>query len=220
MREYHRQKKSGAFQIEQNRPISRLKQERKKQGMGQSELAQRLGVSVVMISRWENGRAIPHPYTQRELSNIFGVDCTYLFPKSSTRSYIPKMYPDPPQLSRLRQVRIQHGYSQGTLAQAVETTRSAIHRWEYELSLPNSYHLTLLCQLFQLPPEELFPALASLETDEAQDFNITKPTLFSWKESGGAPALSYEEKEHQPFIQEVPASVPHVSWSAHFLLDY
>ncbi len=51
---------------------------RKKQGMSQEDLAERLNVSRQTISRWENGTVVPDAHNILEISKTFGVTADYL----------------------------------------------------------------------------------------------------------------------------------------------
>ena len=51
---------------------------RKKNGMSQEELADRLGVSRQAISRWELGATLPDVPNLLKLSDLFGVSTDYL----------------------------------------------------------------------------------------------------------------------------------------------
>ena len=51
---------------------------RKKNGLSQEELAERLDVSRQAISRWEGGAALPDASNILRLSKIFGVSTDYL----------------------------------------------------------------------------------------------------------------------------------------------
>jgi transcriptional regulator with XRE-family HTH domain len=52
----------------------RLREERIKHRWSQQELADRLGTTIVTISRWENGASIPSPYYRLKLGQLFGTD--------------------------------------------------------------------------------------------------------------------------------------------------
>lgn len=51
---------------------------RKKQGMSQENLAEKLQVSRQAVSRWEVGSALPDASNIRQLSRLFGVTADYL----------------------------------------------------------------------------------------------------------------------------------------------
>jgi transcriptional regulator with XRE-family HTH domain len=52
---------------------------RKKAGMTQAELANRLGFTDKAVSKWERGLSLPDAPTLKELAVLFGVDVNYLF---------------------------------------------------------------------------------------------------------------------------------------------
>ncbi len=51
---------------------------RKKAGMSQEELAEKLNLSRQAVSRWEVGSAVPDAYNVLQLSKLFGVTSDYL----------------------------------------------------------------------------------------------------------------------------------------------
>lgn len=57
---------------------------RRQKGMSQAELAEKLGVSRILISRWENDAVLPSPQNLAKLSDFFGVDGGYFAEASSS----------------------------------------------------------------------------------------------------------------------------------------
>ncbi len=55
-----------------------LKLLRQEKGIGQTELAQQIGVSKGIISLWENGLREPNMYSLILLAQFFGVSIDYL----------------------------------------------------------------------------------------------------------------------------------------------
>ena len=51
---------------------------RKKSGLSQDELAQKLGVTFQAVSKWENDKSIPDITILKDISNKFNVDLNYL----------------------------------------------------------------------------------------------------------------------------------------------
>ena len=51
---------------------------RKKEGLSQEQLAEKLNVSRQAISRWESGSALPDANNIRQLSRVFAVSADYL----------------------------------------------------------------------------------------------------------------------------------------------
>lgn len=47
-----------------------IREKRTLLGMTQAELAQKLGVQPIQVSRWERGVAEPHPLTLSELESL------------------------------------------------------------------------------------------------------------------------------------------------------
>ena len=47
--------------------------------MTMQELADKLGVTVISVSRWETGKSIPSPKYIKEMADMFGVDGKDIF---------------------------------------------------------------------------------------------------------------------------------------------
>ena len=47
-----------------------IKELRLKLGLSQTQLAKKLGVSIMSVSRWENGRSKPLPAFERKLKRL------------------------------------------------------------------------------------------------------------------------------------------------------
>lgn len=56
----------------------RIKRQRKKMGLNQEELAERLGVSITTIRRWEWGARMPNTEILPKLAEILGTTVSYL----------------------------------------------------------------------------------------------------------------------------------------------
>ncbi len=52
---------------------------RKKNGLTQIDLANKINYSDKAVSRWEKGEVVPDVETLQSLSNVFGVSLTYMF---------------------------------------------------------------------------------------------------------------------------------------------
>ena len=51
-----------------------LKQDRKRRGWSQEELASKVGSDPKSVRRWESGEVVPRPYYQQKLFEIFKKD--------------------------------------------------------------------------------------------------------------------------------------------------
>ena len=67
---------------------------RKKEGMSQEQLAEKLNVSRQAVSRWESGSALPDASNIRQLSKVFAVSADYLLNDDMDEYEIPKPQPD------------------------------------------------------------------------------------------------------------------------------
>ena len=65
----------------------RLKRERKKHLLSQEEVAEKLGVEARTVRRWESGAAIPQPYHQRKLCELYDIDPAELWQMIEDRSH-------------------------------------------------------------------------------------------------------------------------------------
>jgi len=50
-----------------------LKEARRSKNMSQVELAKKIGVTVLMISLYENNRSIPRPATRKKIEQVLGL---------------------------------------------------------------------------------------------------------------------------------------------------
>ncbi|WP_324825112.1 helix-turn-helix transcriptional regulator [Sinanaerobacter sp. ZZT-01] len=63
--------------------MNRLKQERKRLGLTQNDLAKKIGVSPQAICEWEKGRKFPRRPALDRLENLFGLNYRELFAAAS-----------------------------------------------------------------------------------------------------------------------------------------
>lgn len=101
---------------------------------------------------------------------------------------------------RLRNERLQRNWSQGDLAEAIETSPVVISRWERGISLPSLHHRQKLCQVFRksaeelgLVPEDQSKSDLALENDIKTE--STEPSLSSMPEEASIiPSIPYPEE--------------------------
>ena len=79
---------------------SMLKYLRKRAGLSQAELANRLGVSKSAVSMWENGNRAPDPDMMEAIADFFNVDMNFLYGKTTPEGY----YTDPETASEAQQM--------------------------------------------------------------------------------------------------------------------
>ena len=80
---------------------------RKKAGMTQSDLAEKMNVSRQAVSRWEMGTAMPDVENLIAMSDLFGVSLDYMLKdKTETPSQDPeKRQPRPDFMTRVKQMK-------------------------------------------------------------------------------------------------------------------
>ncbi len=81
---------------------------------------------------------------------------------------------------RLKELRLQHGYSQNALANELNVTRQAISRWENGYATPDIHTIKRLSQLYCIPADEFlndnFCDKVSAESDSKETETSTTPT--------------------------------------------
>ena len=73
--------------------------------------------------------------------------------------------------ANIHRLRIQHGYSQGAIAELLGITHQALSRWELGLTAPTVDNLVELCDLFDVSLEQLLCLDKELKLDEKDIFN-------------------------------------------------
>lgn len=66
--------------------VSNIALERFRAGLKQTDLAERLGTSPGVISRWERGRVTPNGQKLIAMSNLFGCSIDYLLGMTEERN--------------------------------------------------------------------------------------------------------------------------------------
>src|SRR5579863_10305659 len=59
-------------------PNSRLLYERELRGWSQEDLAEQIGTTQKIVSRWERGESMPQPYYRQKLCKLFGKNAAEL----------------------------------------------------------------------------------------------------------------------------------------------
>lgn len=109
---------------------ARLRVWRVAQGLSQEEMGRRLGVSGMLVYRWEHGRLRPNPRHALALQALTG-----------------DMLLGPVFLRRFYLARKQSGLSQRQLARALNLPHSQVARWETIPSVPRQATLARLAEV-------------------------------------------------------------------------
>lgn len=168
-----------------------LRSARKQMGWTQQEVADRLGVGVASVGRWERGELVPRGYARLQLCRLFGSGAEELGFASGQGIPVAGDAEGPgpvhdrwshegtytagrrPFHEQLRYERQRRGWSQADLAERVGSDTKAISRWERGLSFPSPFFQQRLVKLFVKDAEEL----GLLETGGPQEARGSYRTL-------------------------------------------
>jgi len=137
----------------------RLKKERERAGLSQTQLARMCGFSGTMISCMERGKSAGSEKVQVSVARALGVSPEWLRSGSGQRE---GDFPAPPPVAhqpfpeRLKQLRKEAGLSQRQLANFVGVSISAVSCWETGIrEVPAGNNLIRLSQALGLDPAEV-----------------------------------------------------------------
>ena len=138
----------------------KLKVLRKKQGLTQKSLSNMLNISQSAYANWENGKREPNFEKLSMLACIFDVSIDYLLSENleiSKESYL-KLKEEKKNLFsvRLKELRLQHGFSQEELAEKIGIKRNTYSDWENGKCKPNYEKLEKIADFFGVSLDWLF----------------------------------------------------------------
>ena len=138
----------------------KLKVLRKKKGLTQKSLSNILNISQSAYARWEQGMREPNFEKLSMLACIFDVSIDYLLSENleiSKESYL-KLKEEKNNLFsvRLKELRLQHGFSQEELAEKIGIKQNSYSDWEHGKSKPNYEKLEKIADFFGVSLDWLF----------------------------------------------------------------
>ena len=142
----------------------KLKILRKKKGLTQQEVAELLNVERVAYTKWENGKNKPNYEKLSMLACIFDVSFDYLlgdYLEISKERYLKlKKQKEEEKKNlfsgRLKELRLQHGFSQEELAEKIGIKQNSYSDWENGKSKPNYEKLEKIADFFGVSLDWLF----------------------------------------------------------------
>ena len=142
----------------------KLKNLRKKRGLIQQEVAELLNVERVAYTKWENGKSKPNYEKLSMLACIFDVSFDYLlgdYLEISKERYLKlKKQKEEEKKNlfsvRLKELRLQHGFSQEELAEKIGIKQNSYSDWENGKSKPNYEKLEKIADFFGVSLDWLF----------------------------------------------------------------
>ena len=138
----------------------KLKMLRKKKGLTQKSLCNMLNRSQGAYAMWENGKREPNLESLAMLACIFDVSIDFLlsdYLEISKESYL-KLKEEKKNLFsvRLKELRLQHGYSQEELAEQIGIKQNSYSDWENGKCRPSYEKLEKIADFFEVSLDWLF----------------------------------------------------------------
>lgn len=143
----------------------KLKILRKKRGLTQQEVAEFLEMTQPVYQKWESGNRKPSYENLSMLACIFDVSLDYLlseYSEISKERYLKlkkrKKEEEKKNLFsvRLKELRLQHGFSQEELAEQIGIKQNSYSDWENGKSKPNYEKLEKIADFFGVSLDWLF----------------------------------------------------------------
>lgn len=138
----------------------KLKVLRKEKGLTQKSLSNMLNISQGAYAQWENGKREPNFEKLSMLACIFDVSIDFLLSKNleiSKETYL-KLKEEKKNLFsvRLKELRLQHGFSQEELAEKIGIKRNSYSDWENGKCKPNYEKIEKIADFFGVSLDWLF----------------------------------------------------------------
>lgn len=135
----------------------KLREERKKRGMTQQEVADKIGINRGSYSNWENGKREPTLDNIIKLANILDVTVDYLLGRSDNFSNTIVLSKNNMKSfsKRLKELRLEKNQTQQQLADELGVNRVNVTRWEKGNTEPSFSKLIELSKLLNTTPNYL-----------------------------------------------------------------
>ena len=153
----------------------RIKQLREGRKITQLDLANKVGVSHVSISGYENGNRVPDFENLMKLANFFGVTTDFLLGRTNL--------PDSKEETlgaRLKIAREKSGYKQTEVAQHTNINNKTLSGYENNISEPDAKTLVALADFYNVPYEWLLTGEGNATVDQGFYNFVTNPELERW----------------------------------------
>lgn len=142
----------------------KLKVLRKKKGLTQQEVAEFFGIKQPIYQKWESGNRKPSYENLSMLACIFDVSIDYLlgdYLEISKERYLKlKKQKEEEKKNlfsvRLKELRLQHGFSQEELAEKIGIKQNSYSDWEHGKCKPNYEKLEKIADFFGVSLDWLF----------------------------------------------------------------
>lgn len=135
----------------------KLREERKKRGYTQEEMAKLLAIGQSAYAKWENGRTEPTLDNIIKLANILDVTVDYLLGRSDNFSNTIVLSKNNMKSfsKRLKELRLEKNQTQQEVADELGVNRVNVTRWEKGNTEPSFSKLIELSKLLNTTPNYL-----------------------------------------------------------------
>ena len=136
-----------------------LAEARRRMGLSREEAALKLGVHMLSIKNWEQGKNQPRAQFLPALARLYGLDMAEL----RQRLGLEELGQAAKRGQALRQTRLRIGLSLEEAAWRMDVTASAVHQWETGKNRPKRQSQRKIAQAYSLEPKELERMLEGAE---------------------------------------------------------
>ena len=130
-----------------------LAEARRRMGLSREEAALKLGVHMLSIKNWEQGKNQPRAQFLPALARLYGLDMAELRQRLGLEELGQEQAAKRGQA--LRQIRLRAGLSLEEAAWRMDVTASAIRQWETGKNRPKPQSQRKIAQAYGLEPKEL-----------------------------------------------------------------
>lgn len=130
-----------------------LAEARRRMGLSREEAALKLGVHMLSIKNWEQGKNQPRAQFLPALARLYGLDMAELRQRLGLEELGQEQAAKRGQA--LRQIRVRAGLSLEQAARRIDVTASAVRQWETGKKRPKPQSQRKIAQAYGLEPKEL-----------------------------------------------------------------
>lgn len=134
----------------------RIKELRTKKGLTQSEFAERLGIHLQTVSKWERGISEPDISALGGISVVLGVSLERLTETGDGDSVYSDGFDAAALGKKIARLRRRRDESQSALASAAGVSTDTVSKWERGVVCPSISGLAFLAERYSVPLSELY----------------------------------------------------------------
>lgn len=183
----------------------KIAEQRKKLGLSQEELAEKLNISQKSISKYELGNRKPQYKVLVRMAEYFGVTTDYLLGVTDSTENEPESSVTRKFGNRLRELRVSEGITQFQMAVILDTSKSNISKYEAGTVEPGMEKINEIARFFKVTTDYLFGmakggntmlgkrinelrrASGMTQEELGKKLGVIKQTVSSWENDSSEP---------------------------------